>query len=132
MKFFLSIVVYALAILATTAVCADPPFTCQNGRDAVALQKSFAKIDFTKPCPTLNQIACDGDSTAKCTPGADGNNVWSIQPCAATLKCFALPLVNKAGTSVTCDTQADRDDRVNRALATCPKKKKRSMRMRKI
>ncbi|CAG8673955.1 4930_t:CDS:2, partial [Acaulospora colombiana] len=108
-----------------------PPFTCQNGRDAVAQQKSFAKIDFSKACPTVNQVACDGSQVAKCAPGAGGVNSWVLSPCAAGTSCFALPLVNKPGTSVTCDTQADRDARVNNALATCPKKVKRSKMLRK-
>ena len=35
------------------------------------------------------------------------NSVYVLEPCAASLSCVALPLVNSAGTSVTCDTLAD-------------------------
>jgi len=33
-------------------------------------------------------------------------------PCADTLTCQALPLVNSAGTSVTCDTASDAATRI--------------------
>ena len=32
--------------------------------------------------------------------------------CAATTQCFALPLVNKAGTSLACTTQDDAAARI--------------------
>jgi hypothetical protein len=41
-----------------------------------------------------------------------------LTPCANGLTCTALPLVNKPGTSVTCDTQADATARVAQALGS--------------
>ncbi|KAF8503102.1 hypothetical protein BU17DRAFT_101799 [Hysterangium stoloniferum] len=39
---------------------------------------------------------------------------------AIALNCVALPLVNKPGTSITCDTTADRDARIAATGATHP------------
>ena len=43
---------------------------------------------------------------------------FSLTPCANGLTCTALPLVNKPGTSVTCDTQADSAARITQALGS--------------
>lgn len=37
--------------------------------------------------------------------------------CAATTQCFALPLVNKAGTSLACTTESDATARIAAAGA---------------
>jgi len=47
-------------------------------------------------------MACVTSQFAQCVDGK-----WALTPCAAGLKCYALPLVNKAGTSLVCDTQDD-------------------------
>ena len=39
-----------------------------------------------------------------------------LESCGSGLICAALPLVNSRGTSVTCDTAADRDARIATAL----------------
>ena len=38
--------------------------------------------------------------------------------CGATLQCFALPLVNSAGTSIACTTEADAAARIAAPGAT--------------
>ena len=46
--------------------------------------------------------ACVNGDFAQCV-----NGKFVTTPCSGSLKCLALPLVNSAGTSVTCDTEAD-------------------------
>jgi hypothetical protein len=41
-----------------------------------------------------------------------------MQGCAAGTTCVALPNVNKAGTSISCDTQADAEARMTAAGVT--------------
>ncbi|KAF8516012.1 hypothetical protein BU17DRAFT_51227, partial [Hysterangium stoloniferum] len=43
-----------------------------------------------------------------------------LTSCAVGTICVALPLVNKPGTSITCDTTADRDARIAATGATHP------------
>ncbi|KAJ7728546.1 hypothetical protein B0H16DRAFT_1427991 [Mycena metata] len=78
----------------------------KNGQDAIALNKQFASIKAGDAC-TAGQDACAGTQFAQCVGGK-----YVVQPCAATTVCAALPLVNSAGTSVTCTTPADRDARL--------------------
>ena len=51
--------------------------------------------------------ACVQGQFAQCVNGA-----YTLQSCSSGLSCFALPLVNKAGTSVTCTTEADAAARI--------------------
>lgn len=51
--------------------------------------------------------ACVGGQFAQCV-----NGKFVKVGCAGGLKCFALPLVNKPGTSITCDTEADAKARI--------------------
>ena len=52
--------------------------------------------------PPAGQNACVDGGFAQCVGGE-----FVITPCAGGLQCVALPLVNKPGTSITCDTLAD-------------------------
>lgn len=81
-----------------------------NADDADALEKKFKSFKPDQKC-TPNEIACIGGKFAKCTE----SQKFSIQPCAAGLKCFVLPLVNSRGTSITCDTEEDRANRFKQA-----------------
>ena len=47
-------------------------------------------------------MACIDGGFAQCVGGQ-----WQVQKCSGNLRCYALPLVNKAGTSLACDTQED-------------------------
>ena len=51
--------------------------------------------------------ACINGQFAQCVSGA-----FVTTSCGPTLQCFALPLVNSAGTSITCTTQADAEARI--------------------
>ncbi|KAI1796476.1 hypothetical protein LXA43DRAFT_621416 [Ganoderma leucocontextum] len=87
-------------------------FKLKNGQDAIALNQQFATLTPTSACTTGEQ-ACVNDQFAQCV-----NGKFQLQPCAAGTICVALPLVNSAGTSVTCDTAADRDARIAATGAT--------------
>lgn len=81
----------------------------KNAAAAISQQQQFDSLTADSPC-TAGQNACVQGAFAQCVGGK-----FASTPCAGGTKCFALPLVNKEGTSVTCDTQADRDDRIQRA-----------------
>jgi len=81
-------------------------FTLQNGKDAQALNKKFQSLTPTSPC-TNGEQACVKGQLGQCVGGK-----FALSSCAATLQCVALPLVNKAGTSITCDTLQDAAARI--------------------
>lgn len=81
----------------------------QNAADAISQQNADNALTASSPC-TNGQIHCVGGQVGQCTGGK-----FALSSCAAGTQCFVLPLVNKAGTSVTCDTQADRDARIKAA-----------------
>lgn len=56
---------------------------------------------------TDGEQACINSGFAQCVGGK-----FVVTPCGATLTCSALPLVNKAGTSITCTTAADAAARI--------------------
>ncbi|TFK92276.1 hypothetical protein K466DRAFT_581998 [Polyporus arcularius HHB13444] len=87
-------------------------FTLQNGKDAQALNSKFASLSANSKC-TSGENACIGGAFAQCV-----NGKFVTTPCSGGLTCVALPLVNSAGTSVTCDTEADAADRIARTGAT--------------
>ena len=57
--------------------------------------------------------ACIDGGFAQCVGGKFVN-----MGCGATLQCFALPLVNKPGTSLACTTQDDAAARIAAPGAT--------------
>jgi hypothetical protein len=57
------------------------------------------------------ESACVQGDFAQCV-----NGKFATTPCSSGLQCFALPLVNSRGTSVTCATQADANTRIATAL----------------
>jgi len=87
-------------------------FQLQNGQDAIALNEQFASLTAASPCTDGDQ-ACIAGGFAQCVGGK-----FAITQCAAPTACFALPLVNKAGTTLTCTTQADADARIAATGAT--------------
>jgi len=88
------------------------PFTLQNGKDAQALNAKFSTLNANSPCKAGDQ-ACVGGGFAQCVGGK-----FAVTQCAGGTKCFALPLVNKAGTSITCSTDADAQTRIAATGAT--------------
>ena|ERR1700761_2005410 len=67
-------------------------FHKQNGLDAQALNKKFSSLTASSSC-TNDENACVGGGFAQCVDGS-----FQTTPCAGGTQCFALPLVNKAGT----------------------------------
>jgi len=108
--------VFSLTFVAT-AVTAGPvnpraAFTLQNGKDAQAANRAFQSLTANSPC-TSGQSACVDGQFAQCVGGK-----FQLTPCAAGEQCVALPLVNKPGTSTTCDTKADAEARIANTGAT--------------
>jgi hypothetical protein len=84
----------------------DNGFVKQNGLDAIALNQKFSGLTATSTCKD-GENACVKKQFAQCV-----GTTFVLTNCATTEICAALPLVNKAGTSVTCTTQADLDARI--------------------
>lgn len=91
---------------------AAKPFQRQNGLDAQQLNRSFDSLTADSPCNDGEQACVEG-GFAQCVGGA-----FQITQCSGGTQCFALPLVNKAGTSLTCDTEADAAARIAATGAT--------------
>ncbi|KAH7871625.1 uncharacterized protein C8R40DRAFT_1011893, partial [Lentinula edodes] len=87
-------------------------FQLQNGEDAIQLNSQFASLTATSSC-TDGQQACVGGGFAQCVGGT-----FQITQCAGGTQCFALPLVNNPGTSITCTSQADATARIAATGAT--------------
>ncbi|KAF9052292.1 hypothetical protein BDZ89DRAFT_1153712 [Hymenopellis radicata] len=87
-------------------------FTLQNGLDAQKLNAQFASLTQSSSCQE-GDTACINDGFAQCVGGA-----FVIATCGSGLTCAALPLVNKAGTSLTCTTVADATSRIAATGAT--------------
>jgi hypothetical protein len=103
----------ATAAAAPAAAAADAkPFTLQNGKDAQALNAQFASLTASSSC-TNGQQACVQGGFAQCV-----GSTFQITQCAGGTQCFALPLVNSAGTSITCSTEADATARIAATGAT--------------
>ncbi|OJT08567.1 hypothetical protein TRAPUB_494 [Trametes pubescens] len=106
------------ALSLAAAVSAGPTFqrraafTLQNGKDAIALNAKFSKLTADSSCQT-GEDACVDNKFAQCVSGK-----FVTQQCGGGLICAALPLVNSAGTSITCTTAADRDARIAATGAT--------------
>lgn len=77
-------------------------FTKANGEAAKALQAKFKTLTAGSPCKNGENACLSNSDFAQCS-----NGKFVASPCTAGLECQALPLVNSAGTSVTCDTKAD-------------------------
>ncbi|TFK52094.1 hypothetical protein OE88DRAFT_1608390, partial [Heliocybe sulcata] len=93
---------------------ATSSFALANGQAAQKLNAQFATLTADSSC-TDGEDACIGSSFAKCV---NGNYVLMECNTGAGLTCAALPLVNSAGTSITCTTQADALARIAATGAT--------------
>jgi hypothetical protein len=76
-------------------------FKLANGQNAQKLNAQFATLTATSPC-TGGTNACVDGAFAQCVGGT-----YVTQSCGSGLICAALPLVNSAGTSITCTTNSD-------------------------
>ncbi|KIJ68783.1 hypothetical protein HYDPIDRAFT_147368 [Hydnomerulius pinastri MD-312] len=86
-------------------------FQLQNGIDAINLNNQFQTLTPTSPCTSGD--ACVNNEFAQCV-----NGQYVLQACNTGLICAALPLVNSAGTSITCTTQSDVNARIAATGAT--------------
>ncbi|KAG1777394.1 hypothetical protein EV702DRAFT_970029 [Suillus placidus] len=86
-------------------------FVLQNGIDAINLNNQFQSLTASSPCTSGN--ACVNGEFAQCV-----NGQYVLTSCGSGLICAALPLVNSAGTSITCTTQADLNSRIAATGAT--------------
>ncbi|KAJ2934879.1 hypothetical protein H1R20_g2291, partial [Candolleomyces eurysporus] len=87
-------------------------FALANGQAAQRLNAKFATLNANSPC-TAGENACIGAAFAQCVGGQ-----FVAVSCPPTTICAALPLVNSPGTSITCASLADAEDRIARTGAT--------------
>ncbi|KAH9927502.1 uncharacterized protein BXZ73DRAFT_48822 [Epithele typhae] len=112
MKLF-SVLALALAAAARPGLYVPrQDFKLQNGKDALAQNAKFATLSADSAC-TVGENACVNNQFAQCVSAK-----FVLQSCGDGLICAALPLVNSAGTSITCTTTADRDARITDTGAT--------------
>ncbi|TFY70109.1 hypothetical protein EVJ58_g47 [Rhodofomes roseus] len=84
----------------------DSGFALQNGQQAIAQNAQFATLTANLSCETGTD-ACVEQKFAQCVSGS-----YVLQSCGSGEICAALPLVNSAGTSITCTTQDDLQQRI--------------------
>lgn len=87
-------------------------FKLANGQAAQALNAEFAGLSADSPCEA-GQNACVDGGFAQCVGGS-----FAITQCAGGSSCFALPLVNAPGTSITCALESDAEARIAASGAT--------------
>jgi len=97
----------SVAMVSAGVVNRRAAFTLQNGLDAQALNSKFQNLTASSAC-TAGESACINGQLAQCV-----GDTFALSSCSAPLQCVALPLVNKPGTSVTCDTLEDAATRIN-------------------
>ncbi|KZT06246.1 uncharacterized protein LAESUDRAFT_812852 [Laetiporus sulphureus 93-53] len=90
----------------------DSSFLLANGEEAIAQNAQFATLTVNSSC-TSGTDACVNSEFAQCVNGA-----YLLTSCGSGLICAALPLVNSAGTSITCTTEADLEGRIAATGAT--------------
>ncbi|THU88905.1 hypothetical protein K435DRAFT_679024, partial [Dendrothele bispora CBS 962.96] len=91
---------------------ADAELVKQNAITAQGLNAKFATMSESDSCQD-GQTACISNGFAQCV-----GSKWQVQACTGDLQCFALPLVNSQGTSLTCDTPEDAAARFQNAGVT--------------
>ncbi|KAJ3976117.1 hypothetical protein EV361DRAFT_968917 [Lentinula raphanica] len=87
-------------------------FQLQNGEDAIKLNSQFAGLTASSSC-TDGEQACVQGGFAQCVA-----ETFEITQCTGGTSCFAVPLVNEPGTSITCTSQADATARITATGAT--------------
>ncbi|KZT30841.1 hypothetical protein NEOLEDRAFT_1052876, partial [Neolentinus lepideus HHB14362 ss-1] len=91
---------------------ATSTFQKENAIEAQKLNAQFTTLQATDSCTEGDQ-ACVNAAFAQCVSGT-----WALTRCPTGTSCFALPLVNKQGTSIGCDTESDAAQRIADAGAT--------------
>jgi len=98
--------------VSSTTTTSTGGFQQKNGEDAQKLNRQFAALTPNSPC-NGGEDACVDGKFAQCV---NGNFV--LTSCAAGQSCFGLPLVNSAGTTITCTTREDAQQRIKNSGAT--------------
>jgi len=97
---------------AATSSSGSKSFSLSNGHQAQSENAQFATLSATSSC-TNGKEACVGGKFAQCV-----GSTFATTACAGGTQCFSLPLVNSAGTSITCATEADASSRIAATGAT--------------
>jgi len=90
----------------------DQSTLLENGKAAQKLNAQFSTMDSNSSCQT-GDMACISGAFSQCVAGK-----FVGGPCAQGLKCFAMPLLLKKGTTLGCDTEADATSRISNTGAT--------------
>lgn len=90
----------------------DESVLLENGKAAQQLNSKFSSMTSDSPCKT-GDMACIAGNFVQCVGGK-----FVGGPCAQGLKCFAMPLLLKKGTTLGCDTEADATSRISNTGAT--------------
>ncbi|POW11296.1 hypothetical protein PSHT_08544 [Puccinia striiformis] len=77
----------------------------ENGKEAQKLNAKFTSL--------TGDMACIAGAFSQCVGGK-----YVGGPCAQPLKCFAMPLLLKKGTTLGCDSEADATTRISNTGAT--------------
>ena len=93
-----------------TAICAQNAIQRQNGQDALKLDNLKQQNIEGSSCSNPGDL-CVQDKVGQCVDG----KIIVTASCGPTLQCQVLPLVNKRGTTVTCDTESDKIARFQQA-----------------
>jgi len=78
-----------------------------NVQLAITQNQQFSQLNAESPCDA-GETSCIEGELAQCVGGE-----FVTTACPGGLQCFALPLVNSPGTSVTCTTEEDAARRMN-------------------
>ncbi|WAQ82933.1 hypothetical protein PtA15_3A298 [Puccinia triticina] len=90
----------------------DQSTLLENGKAAQKLNAQFSSMNPNSPCKT-GDMACIAGGFSQCVSGK-----YVGGPCAGGLKCFAMPLLLKKGTTLGCDTEDDATSRISNTGAT--------------
>lgn len=108
MRLFI-IFMFTFVICTIAIVQNNNNFISKNTEIAKKLNKDFKKLNTNSPCKESEQ-ACINDQFAQCV-----NKKFQLFPCNNGLICVVLPLINKSGVTITCDTNYDSNNRLKEA-----------------
>lgn len=106
MRSFFVAFAFCVSVWARPQAVRRADFDLQNGQDAIALNERFKTLNLDSQCND-GENACISDQFSQCVEGK-----FVTQICAPGTICSALPMVSSPGTSVTCTTVAERDERI--------------------
>lgn len=86
--------------------------TASDSCTGMYIRKELTSTCFSQVCITDGSQACVADQSGVPAFAQCVQSKWVLSPCGPTTQCLALPLENKAGTSITCTTLADGQSRI--------------------